>query len=315
MLPDLPRIDLFSLANNHISDAWEVGVEGTIEALDQHKKRHFGYGRDLLEARRPALIEHNGIRLGFLGYCCLTTNGENYATPSKAGVCPLAFSYIETDISRLKNEVDHVIVALHWGEEDNHYPTPDQIALAHRSIDKGASVVIGTHPHVIQGIEPYKAGFICYSLGNFIFSDTELESMHDGKLVRTVLRLSNCNKESLGAEFVFEKGVTKLSAIQAYKLDKYLLPNAIPLDHLETNVNKLNAKLKAYSENKSRYLKKLNELQIAVRFEGNKYQNRYVLKPINEYESASRLQAFFHTLLHNLMSYGRRSFWRLNRRA
>lgn len=69
----------------------------------------------------------------------MTTNGENYATVVKPGVCPIATDYLQIDISPLKNKVDHIIVVLHWGEENFYYPTPDQIAIAHRAIDLGAS--------------------------------------------------------------------------------------------------------------------------------------------------------------------------------
>ncbi len=202
----LPRIDLFSLANNHISDAYSEGVDDTMQALNQHKKTYFGYCRGLQEARRPSLIEKDGIRLGFLGYSCLSTNGENYATSVTPGVCPIAVDYPKTDILRLQNEVDYIVVVLHWGEEHMHHLTPDQIAPAHKAVDQDASAIIGTHPHVIQGIERYKDRFIRYSLGNFIFSDIEYELLLEGPRVRGVSRLSNANKESIGVEFVFDLG-------------------------------------------------------------------------------------------------------------
>lgn len=92
-------------------------MHDTIQALDQQERVYFGYGRTLPEARKLLLIEKGGIRLGFLGYSCLSTNGENHATTMSPGVCPLAIDYLRTDISRLKNKVDHIFVVLHWGEE------------------------------------------------------------------------------------------------------------------------------------------------------------------------------------------------------
>ncbi|MEI7828088.1 MAG: CapA family protein, partial [Euryarchaeota archaeon] len=280
----------FSLANNHISDAWEAGVNDTIEALNQQKKAHFGYGQDLTDARKPALIEENGIRLGSLGYSCLSTNGENYATSVKPGVCPLATEYLEFDIPRLKNEVDHVIVVLHWGEEYVHYPTPDQIAVAHRAIDLGASAVVGMHPHVIQGIERYKGGLICYSLGNFIFSDIEYELLREGKSVRNVIIQLNANKESLGVEFAFEKNKIRLNSVTAFKLDRNFLPTEVPLSRLHTNLSKLNTKLEAYIKDNSNCLQKINGPQLGVHLSNGKYMNRYLLKPINGYQASVGLQ-------------------------
>jgi len=294
---ELPRIDLFSLANNHIFDVWEEGVEDTIEALNQQKISHFGYGRDLMEARKPALIEENGIRLGFLAYSCLSTNGENYATSVKPGVCPLAIEYLETDIPRLKKEVDHVIVVLHWGEERVHYPTPDQIAVAHRAIDLGASAIVGMHPHVIQGIERYKDGFICYSLGNFIMSDLEYEVLREGKRTQGVVIQHNANKESLGVEFAFEKNRVSLNAVTAYKLDKHFLPNEIPLDRLRPNLSKLNAKLEAYVKEHTDYLRTIKGPQLVKRFSYGKYGYHYLLKPINGYQTSVSSRALLEDVL------------------
>lgn len=86
LLSQVSFIDAFSLANNHVSDAWEEGVQDTMRALNQEEKAYFGYGQNILDARIPLLLERDGVRLGFLGYSCLSTNGENYATTMKPGV-------------------------------------------------------------------------------------------------------------------------------------------------------------------------------------------------------------------------------------
>jgi Bacterial capsule synthesis protein PGA_cap len=312
LLCELPRIDLFSLANNHISDAWGEGVDDTVETLNQQKKTYFGYGRDLTDARKPALIEENGIRLGFLGYSCVSTNGENYATSIKPGVCPLTTEYLETDIPRLKNEVDHVIVVLHWGKEHVHYPTPDQIAVAHRAIDLGASAVVGMHPHVIQGVERYKGGFICYSLGNFIFSNSEYELLQEGNRVRLVDIQLRANKESLGVEFAFEKNRIRLNSVTAFKLDKHFLPAEVPLDRLYTNLSKLNTKLEAYVKENLDCLRKINGPQLVVRFANGKYGNHYLLKPINGYQTDVISRALKRLLVNTLYRVTR-PFLRRNR--
>jgi Bacterial capsule synthesis protein PGA_cap len=291
LLGELPRIDLFSLANNHISDAWEEGADDTIRTLNQHEKTYFGYGQNLLEARKPALVEKSGIRLGFLGYSCLSTNGENYATVVKPGVCPLATDYLQTDISLLKNKVDHVIVVLHWGEEHVHYPTPDQIAVAHRAIDHGASAIVGIHPHVIQGIEHYRDGFICYSLGNFIFSEFETQRLVEGKRVRYTPKLLNANKESIGVEFAFEKDEIRLNSVKAFRLDRHFLPNEIPLDRLHANLSKLNAKLEEYVKVNSDCLRKIDGPQLVIRFSSRKYGNHYLLNPISGSQARVKTRA------------------------
>ena len=76
---------------------------------------------------------------------------------------------MESDIKKLKNETDVVITYFHWGTERKYYPDQVQKDFAYKAIDSGADAVIGSHPHVIQGIEKYKDKYIAYSLGNFCF--------------------------------------------------------------------------------------------------------------------------------------------------
>jgi len=120
------------------------------------------------EARKPGIIEKNDVRLGFLGYC---KKGEYTATDSTSGAALFDEEIIKEDIRSIKNKVDFVVLSLHWGIELSEYPSPEQVEMAHRLVDAGAEVIIGHHPHVLQGIERYKRGLIFYSLGNFIFDN------------------------------------------------------------------------------------------------------------------------------------------------
>jgi poly-gamma-glutamate synthesis protein (capsule biosynthesis protein) len=79
-------------------------------------------------------------------------------------------------IGKLKNEVDVIVVSLHWGEEYKRSPTSAQIQIAHQLIDAGADLILGHHPHVVQKIEEYKGGVIVYSLGNFVFDQHRPET-------------------------------------------------------------------------------------------------------------------------------------------
>ena len=137
-----------------------------------------GSGRNLNESRQMLSLNVNGIRVGFIAYSAETTNGYNYATDTAPGVTPLDEGYIAEDIKKYKEEVDHLIVSLHWGVEYSPYPTPDQIMLAHKIIDSGAKLIIGHHPHMLQGVEHYNDGIIVYSLGNFCDSDLYWEGQH-----------------------------------------------------------------------------------------------------------------------------------------
>ena len=108
------------------------------------------------------------------------------------------------DVAFLKNSVDFVIVSLHWGTEHYLYPSTEQISMGHAIVDAGASVVIGHHPHVVQGYERYKNGLIFYSLGNFVFDDLYWEGRTCSGIPFVVdLPLSPLNEESVAIELLF----------------------------------------------------------------------------------------------------------------
>lgn len=172
-------VDLVSLANNHLMDYGAEGLYETQATLDAAKIPYFGAGRNLTQARAPAIVEVKGIKLAFLGYFFLGDRNiepkEVIATDETPGVAghhtdlELMQSWVEADIRAAKEKADFVIPFFHWGREGKPTPEPYQITLAHAAIDAGAAAVIGSHPHVLQGMESYKGAPIIYSLGNFVF--------------------------------------------------------------------------------------------------------------------------------------------------
>lgn len=167
--------DVVHAGTNHILDFGEEGLIATIDSLERAGIEHIGAGRDLREARKPVVIERNGIRIGFLGYCL-----SYPADTNKAGCAPLKINLILDDLKSLRGKVDHVIVSLHHGIEYSLYPYPEYIDLTHKIVDAGARAVLGHHPHTIQGCERYKNGLIMYSLGNFIFDNDEKPNDRSG---------------------------------------------------------------------------------------------------------------------------------------
>ncbi len=157
-----------TLANNHIMDFGETGLLDTIRHLDREQVRCAGAGNSLAMARRPAVVERNGAKVAFLAYS-LTQPLEFFAAESGAGTAPGYSRYFREDIVRAKSSADYVVVSFHWGGEGLSAPRQYQIEAARRAIDAGADVIIGHHPHVLQGIERYGRGVIFYSLGNFAF--------------------------------------------------------------------------------------------------------------------------------------------------
>ena len=162
--------DVVCLANNHIFDYGLYGFLQTANLLKKAGVLFFGAGKNRNEARRPLIININNVKIGFLGYCWGLT-GCIPAKRKKFGVAPLKKKLIFDDIKTLTNEVDTIIVYVHSGFEKERYPLPSQRKLAHEMIDMGAGLIIGSHPHVIQGIEVYNEKLIAYSLGNFIMTD------------------------------------------------------------------------------------------------------------------------------------------------
>lgn len=172
-------VDVVSTANNHSLDRRSLGVDRTLDALDERGLRHTGTRR--AGSREPwyTFTEARGIRIAWLA-CTFATNGITDRDDQ------VLFCYEDEDevlslVEALaaRDDVDAVIVTPHWGEEYHADPNDDQIDLGHRLIDAGATAVIGSHPHVLEPWERYvtaggREGFIIYSLGNFVSGQSQL---------------------------------------------------------------------------------------------------------------------------------------------
>jgi poly-gamma-glutamate synthesis protein (capsule biosynthesis protein) len=160
-------IDLVNLANNHIFDFGAEGLFDTFLYLDSANIRWVGAGRNRSEAHHPVVLNVRGLRIGFLGYY---GGGEAPGAGSNTpGVARRELRSMAADILALRDSTEYVVVNLHWGTEKADFPESSQRAVAHALIDAGANLVVGHHPHVLQGIERYREGVIAYSLGNLLF--------------------------------------------------------------------------------------------------------------------------------------------------
>ncbi len=158
--------DVLSLANNHTMDCGKLGLLETISSLHEAGILTVGAGQDAAEARKPAMAEVRGQKVAFLAYTDVPDgSGAFIARGDSAAV-------VEA-VARAKKQADLVVISFHWGEEYATAPLDYQRALAHAAVDAGACLVIGHHPHVIEGVERYKRGLIAYSLGNFVFDQHE----------------------------------------------------------------------------------------------------------------------------------------------
>lgn len=160
-----------TLANNHMFDCLHAGFTRTRRFVMGMGVSCFGAGDDLSDAFAPAFAEAAGIRITFLGAVDECTGVSQFADQGRWGVAPLDMDRLLPQISKLAEQVDHVVVSAHWGEERLGIPSPSQIAQAHAMVDAGASMILGHHPHVLQGLEVYRGAPIIYSLGNFVANE------------------------------------------------------------------------------------------------------------------------------------------------
>ncbi|WDM23633.1 CapA family protein [Paenibacillus polymyxa] len=173
-------IDAVNLANNHILDQGTDGLLDTLKYLDEKGIAHAGAGRNAKEAYAPHYFERKGIKIALLGTTRVMPEANWNAGAKLPGVAGAYDSTaIVKSIREARMQADLVIVIAHWGKERATALEPHQTELSHAFIDAGADLVIGGHPHVLQGMEQYKGKWIAYSTGNFIFSKSTVPATWD----------------------------------------------------------------------------------------------------------------------------------------
>ena len=186
--------DVVSVANNH---GGEFGLESLLDTIEVMKKlgaQPIGAGRNIREARQPAIIERNGVKIAFLAYLSVMRPGYE-ATHTRGGMVPLrAHTYYEPidynpgmlprtrsypypedleamveDIKAAKAIADVVVMSAHWGIHLYEKVIAEyQTIIAREAIDAGVDLILGHHPHIAKAIEVYKGKVCFYSLANFI---------------------------------------------------------------------------------------------------------------------------------------------------
>lgn len=167
--------NVLSLANNHSLEHGERALLETMSILSENNINYVGADVDIAKAREPFITHIKGITVTFLAYCLVPDKTAYITIKDPKEIC--------VDVQKTRANSDIVITSLHWGSEYIERPSPSQIRLAHQIVDSGANIILGHHPHVLQGIEEYHNGVIAYSLGNFVF-DMWQEKIRKSMIVR-----------------------------------------------------------------------------------------------------------------------------------
>ena len=163
-------IEAVTLANNHSSDYGEQSLTDTQDYLTQA-------GIEWCSGDKIILKDYNGVKTALIGIYVLA-EGEAKA------------AQVESTIAQAKEQgAQLIVVAFHWGNEKETKPDQVQTSLAHLAIDSGADLVVGHHPHVLQGIEKYSGKYICYSLANFCFGGNSNPSDMDTMIFQQTFEL------------------------------------------------------------------------------------------------------------------------------
>ncbi len=207
-------IDGVMLANNHAMDLGDSGLAATRAALINNGILYAGAGDNANEALKPIYLQIEGTTFAIISLDEIGSR-QIYADAAHPGVADLRWAV--QAIAAARQYAKHVIVNVHWGKEYMNFADRSQVIVAHRMIDAGATVVIGHHPHIPQGIEAYRNGLIFYSLGNFLFGSENFQQK-DNFLAE--LLFSRENGEFTGAKLYPINGVYRKSGHSIFLLKK-----------------------------------------------------------------------------------------------
>lgn len=214
-------VEAANLANNHSSDYGKESYDDTIEYLEDAGVAVFD-GTDI------EIMEINGVTVGLVGIYALN---ETRAAE------------LEPAMEKVKEEgAELIVVNFHWGEEKAKTPNSTQKELAHKAVDLGADLVVGHHPHVLQGIEKYNGKYIVYSLGNFCFGGNRNPSDKDTMIFRQTFTLENGEPEDDDDILIIPCSISSVSDRNNYQ------PTPLEDEEADRVTEKIAERTKAISE-------------------------------------------------------------------
>lgn len=165
-------VNLVSLANNHIYDYGIEAFNDTLKYLKEYDIPFVGAGSNISEAKKSFSFIADGYKISFISS---TRAEKNIITPGATETTPGVFrcydnTLLKETIKETKEKSDYVVLLIHWGKEDSHDIEDIIKETGKEYIDEGADLIIGSHAHLLQGMEFYKNKLIAYNLGDFIFN-------------------------------------------------------------------------------------------------------------------------------------------------
>lgn len=224
--------NLVSLANNHTMDRGEQAILNSVSYWNSKKDvMTSGSYASFDDRNKDNIGSKNGITYAFLAYT-YGTNGLPVPEGKEYLVNLIDKEKIKNDVEAVRNKVDIVIVAMHWGVEYTHTPTDEQRSQAQFLADLGVDIIIGSHPHVIQPIERIGKSVVIYSLGNFISAQDGLmknigmiASLDINKVVEndsTTITIDNIKGDLI---YTYHNHYKNFRVIPFYKMNNTILNN------------------------------------------------------------------------------------------
>lgn len=226
-------INFFSTANNHCFDYGAQGLLATLDVLDKYGVAHCGTNRAPQDAEDAPIIEKGGIKVAMLAYT-MDLNGRNPQEDEAYMVREARFNDEAFDIAMIERHIatakekgaDLIVACCHWNWEFEMYPHRNVMEAAHRIIELGVDVILGTHPHVAQPMERYtyqrdgkeKRGLIVYSTGDFVANHAESRNSK----ISYITRFDIAKGKENGADACY---ITNLRMLPVYMLCERLEGN------------------------------------------------------------------------------------------
>jgi len=175
--------DVFSLGNNHVLDWGVDAVRDTMRLLRENGLKYTGVGSTEQEAFKPAVMNVRGTTIAFISFNDVYPFKVHESRSGAMQTLSLNDPLLQQKIENLHSRYDILVASVHAGAEYINEPEPEKVRKMRQLIDYGADIVLGSHPHVMQGIEIYHGGLIAYSLGNCVFDQSWSEETSTGMLL------------------------------------------------------------------------------------------------------------------------------------